>query len=102
MDLRYRCTHLTTNVTCCCPSNFSCLNCYFQQAPSSKQLIRNIILLYELFNYLLQFFITLGEDIDYLNNVHTVFGEVAEGFEVIDKLNETYVDKENIPYKDIR
>lgn len=49
-----------------------------------------------------QFFLTLAEDIDYLNNKHTVFGEVAEGFEVIKKLNEAYVDKDNRPYQDIR
>jgi len=50
----------------------------------------------------LQFFITLAENIDYLDGKHTVFGEVAEGFDVLQKFNEAYVDKDNRPYKDIR
>jgi peptidyl-prolyl cis-trans isomerase-like 4 len=49
-----------------------------------------------------QFFITLNKDIDHLNNKHTVFGEVAEGFEVLQKFNEAYVDKDGRPYQDIR
>lgn len=51
---------------------------------------------------LFQFFITLGENLDYLDNTHTVFGEVAEGFDVLKKLNEAFCDKEHRPYKDIR
>ena len=51
---------------------------------------------------LLQFFITMGESLDYLDNVHTVFGEVAEGLDVLMKINEAYCDKEHRPYKDIR
>lgn len=49
-----------------------------------------------------QFFITLGDDLDYLDGVHTVFAEVVEGFEVLDKLNETICDDEHRPYQDIR
>ena len=49
-----------------------------------------------------QFFITLAENIDYLDDQHTVFGEVAEGFEVLDKFNETYCDSDHRPFKDIR
>ncbi|ESP02173.1 hypothetical protein LOTGIDRAFT_64187, partial [Lottia gigantea] len=49
-----------------------------------------------------QFFITLGDNLDYLDNVHTVFGEVAEGFDVLKKLNEAYCDAEHRPYRDIR
>ncbi|OQV18296.1 Peptidyl-prolyl cis-trans isomerase-like 4 [Hypsibius exemplaris] len=49
-----------------------------------------------------QFFITLGENLDYLDDVHTVFGEVSEGLEVLQKLNETIVDDGNRPYQDIR
>ena len=45
---------------------------------------------------------TLAEDLDYLNGEHTVFGEVGEGFDVLDKLNEAYCDKEHRPYRDIR
>lgn len=52
--------------------------------------------------FCVQFFITLGENIDYLDKVHTVFGEVAEGFDVLDKINNTFVDTEHRPYKDVR
>lgn len=47
-----------------------------------------------------QFFITLAENMDYLDEQqHTVFGEVVEGFDVLDKLNETYCDKEFRPFQ---
>ncbi|XP_068432920.1 peptidyl-prolyl cis-trans isomerase-like 4 [Clinocottus analis] len=49
-----------------------------------------------------QFLITTGENLDYLNGVHTVFGEVTEGLEVLDKINETFVDKDFVPFQDIR
>ncbi|XP_046327631.2 peptidyl-prolyl cis-trans isomerase-like 4 [Haliotis rufescens] len=49
-----------------------------------------------------QFFITLEDELDYLDGQHTVFGQVAEGFEVLDKLNEAYCDEEHRPYIDIR
>jgi hypothetical protein len=36
----------------------------------------------------LQFFFTLrGDDLDHLAGKHTIFGEVAEGMEVLDALN---------------
>lgn len=51
-----------------------------------------------------QFYITLREDVDYLDGKHTIFGELAEseGLEVIQKLNQTYCDKNGRPLKDIR
>lgn len=49
-----------------------------------------------------QFFITLGDDLDYLDGVHTVFAEVVEGFEVLDKLSDAICDDEHRPYQDIR
>ncbi|XP_072499779.1 peptidyl-prolyl cis-trans isomerase-like 4 [Notamacropus eugenii] len=49
-----------------------------------------------------QFLITTGENLDYLDGVHTVFGEVTEGMDVIMKINETFVDKDFVPYQDIR
>ena len=52
--------------------------------------------------FLLQFFITLGENLDYLDSSHTVFGDVAEGLEVLMKINEAYCDKEHRPFQDIR
>lgn len=50
----------------------------------------------------LQFLITTGENLDYLDGVHTVFGEVTEGMDVLVKINEAFVDKEFVPYQDIR
>lgn len=49
-----------------------------------------------------QFFITLGDDLDYLDDQHTVFAEVVEGFDVLDKLNDAICDDEHRPYQDIR
>ncbi|KAI9010157.1 hypothetical protein DFJ74DRAFT_711176 [Hyaloraphidium curvatum] len=49
-----------------------------------------------------QFFITLGENLDYLNGKAAVFGQVAEGFDVLDKLSAAIVDEEERPMVDIR
>ncbi|KAG7331794.1 hypothetical protein KOW79_005763 [Hemibagrus wyckioides] len=49
-----------------------------------------------------QFLITTGENLDYLDGVHTVFGEVTEGMDVLAKINEAFVDNDFIPYQDIR
>uniref|UniRef100_A0A8C5B129 Peptidyl-prolyl cis-trans isomerase n=1 Tax=Gadus morhua TaxID=8049 RepID=A0A8C5B129_GADMO len=49
-----------------------------------------------------QFLITTADGVDYLDGVHTVFGEVSEGLEVLAKINETFVDKDFLPFQDIR
>ncbi|KAI9140202.1 cyclophilin-like domain-containing protein [Paraphysoderma sedebokerense] len=49
-----------------------------------------------------QFLITTADDLDYLDGKYTVFGEVAEGFEVLDTINESFVDEVGRPLKDIR
>ncbi|KAJ9122190.1 Peptidyl-prolyl cis-trans isomerase cyp6 [Naganishia onofrii] len=49
-----------------------------------------------------QFFITLADDIEYLDGKHSVFGHVVEGFDVLDKLNDAYVDQDGRPLKDVR
>ncbi|KAI0371629.1 cyclophilin-like protein [Pilatotrama ljubarskyi] len=49
-----------------------------------------------------QFFITLGENIEYLDGKHAVFGHVVEGFETLDKLNDVFVDQDGRPLKDVR
>lgn len=49
-----------------------------------------------------QFFITLADNIEYLDGKHSVFGHVVEGFDVLDKLNDAYVDQEGRPLKDVR
>jgi hypothetical protein len=49
-----------------------------------------------------QFFITLADNIEYLDGKHSVFGHVVEGFDVLDKLNDAYVDMDGRPLKDVR
>ncbi|KIJ69900.1 hypothetical protein HYDPIDRAFT_77110 [Hydnomerulius pinastri MD-312] len=49
-----------------------------------------------------QFFITLGNNIDYLDGKHAVFGHVVEGLETLDKLNEVFTDQDGRPFKDVR
>ncbi|XP_012225085.2 peptidyl-prolyl cis-trans isomerase sig-7 [Linepithema humile] len=49
-----------------------------------------------------QFFITLGSELQSLDNEHCVFGEITEGLEVILKFNETICDSDHRPYQDIR
>ncbi|KAF8165849.1 cyclophilin-like domain-containing protein [Crassisporium funariophilum] len=49
-----------------------------------------------------QFFITLGNNIDYLDGKHAVFGHVVEGLDTLDKLNEVFTDQDGRPFKDIR
>lgn len=49
-----------------------------------------------------QFYITLRDNLDYLDEKHTIFGEVAEGLETLSRINESFVDEKNRPYKNIR
>ncbi|XP_059661833.1 peptidyl-prolyl cis-trans isomerase CYP59 [Cornus florida] len=49
-----------------------------------------------------QFYFTLRDDLDYLDGKHTVFGEVAEGLDTLNRINEAYVDEKGRPYKNIR
>ncbi|DBA04429.1 TPA: hypothetical protein N0F65_010025 [Lagenidium giganteum] len=50
-----------------------------------------------------QFYITMrGDDLEYLDKKHTIFGEVAEGMDVLDQLNSVYVDDAGRPYQDVR
>jgi peptidyl-prolyl cis-trans isomerase-like 4 len=49
-----------------------------------------------------QFFVTLADNIEYLDNKHAVFGHVVEGDETLDKINEAFLDKEGRPLRDIR
>ncbi|KAK6785746.1 hypothetical protein RDI58_019201 [Solanum bulbocastanum] len=49
-----------------------------------------------------QFYITLRDNLDYLDGKHTVFGEIAEGQETLDRINEAYVDGKGRPFKNIR
>lgn len=52
-----------------------------------------------------QFFITLKDEIDYLDGRHAPFGIVVEGQEpggTLDKINEAFTDDQKRPLKDIR
>ncbi|KAI9126428.1 hypothetical protein K1719_002849 [Acacia pycnantha] len=49
-----------------------------------------------------QFYITLRDNLDYLDGKHAVFGEVAEGLDTLTRINEAYVDENGRPYKNIR
>jgi peptidyl-prolyl cis-trans isomerase-like 4 len=50
-----------------------------------------------------QFFITLrGEDMEHLGVKHTIFGEIAEGFDILSKINGLFCDEDCRPYQDVR
>ena len=49
-----------------------------------------------------QFLITLGDNLDYLDGKAAVFGKVVEGFDVLEKINESFIDDRGRPLKDIR
>ena len=50
-----------------------------------------------------QFFITLrAEELDNLDGKYTIFGQIAEGLEVLQKINELYCDGDGRPYQDMR
>ncbi|RXG72398.1 Peptidyl-prolyl cis-trans isomerase-like 4 [Armadillidium vulgare] len=48
-----------------------------------------------------QFFVTLGNNLDSLDEEHLVFGQVVEGLEVLDTFNQTLIDDAKRPYQDI-
>ena len=49
-----------------------------------------------------QFFLTLAEQLEYLDGEHCVFGQVVEGQDVLVKLNAAICDDKHQPYQDIR
>lgn len=49
-----------------------------------------------------QFFITLADNLDSLDGKYTIFGRIAEGFDILEKINDTYCDEHGRPYRDIR
>lgn len=50
-----------------------------------------------------QFFITLrSDDLFDFEGKYTVLGEIAEGLDVLEKLNDVYCDSDGRPYQDIR
>ena len=49
-----------------------------------------------------QFFITLADNVEYLDGKHAVFGHVVEGLDTLEKLNDIFVDQDGRPLKDVR
>ena len=49
-----------------------------------------------------QFYVTLRGDLDFLDGKYTIFGEIAEGEDVLERINAAYCDKQNRPYRNIR
>ena len=49
-----------------------------------------------------QFLITLGDNLDYLDGKAAIFGKVVEGFDVLEKINDSFIDDQGRPLKDIR
>jgi peptidyl-prolyl cis-trans isomerase-like 4 len=49
-----------------------------------------------------QFLITSREDCDALDEKHTVFGQVSEGLDVLEAINESYCDAAGRPFQNIR
>ncbi|KAJ9208286.1 hypothetical protein DTO021D3_1013 [Paecilomyces variotii] len=49
-----------------------------------------------------QFIVTLGDNLDYLDGKAVIFGKVVEGFDVLEKINEAFIDDNGRPLKDIR
>ncbi|CAH0474152.1 unnamed protein product [Peronospora belbahrii] len=50
-----------------------------------------------------QFYLTTrAQDMAYLDEQHTIFGEVAEGMDVLSQINALFVDKDYRPYQDVR
>jgi peptidyl-prolyl cis-trans isomerase-like 4 len=49
-----------------------------------------------------QFLITTGDNLDYLDGKGAIFGHVVEGFDVLEKINDTFCDEKGYPLRDIR
>lgn len=49
-----------------------------------------------------QFIVTLVDDTDYLDGKAAIFGKVVEGFDVLEKINDSIVDDKGHPLADIR
>ena len=48
------------------------------------------------------FYITLADNINYLDGRHTIFGTIAEGMDILKKINETIVDDQKKPFNNVR
>jgi peptidyl-prolyl cis-trans isomerase-like 4 len=49
-----------------------------------------------------QFIVTLGDNLDYLDDKAVIFGKVVEGFDMLEQINAAFIDDRGRPLKDIR
>ncbi|KAK0882266.1 Peptidyl-prolyl cis-trans isomerase-like 4 [Friedmanniomyces endolithicus] len=49
-----------------------------------------------------QFVVTLGDNLEQLDGKAAIFGEVAEGFDALEKINTAFIDHSGRPLQDIR
>lgn len=49
-----------------------------------------------------QFLITLGDNTDSLDGKAVIFGMTAEGFDTLEKINDSFIDDRGRPLKDVR
>ena len=49
-----------------------------------------------------QFLVTLADGLDFLDGKAAIFGKVVEGFDALEKINESFIDAKGRPLKDIR
>jgi hypothetical protein len=49
-----------------------------------------------------QFYITTKDNLDYLDEKHTIFGQVSEGLDILMKLNDAFVNEQFQPLRNIR
>ncbi|KAL3472448.1 cyclophilin-like domain-containing protein [Aspergillus californicus] len=49
-----------------------------------------------------QFIVTLGDNLEYLDGKAVIFGKVVEGFDILGKVNDAFIDDRGRPLKDIR
>ncbi|GJD11238.1 Peptidyl-prolyl cis-trans isomerase CYP59 [Galdieria sulphuraria] len=49
-----------------------------------------------------QFFITLSDQLDYLDDKYTIFGQVEEGWETVEAIESVLVDEKKKPFQVIR
>ena len=49
-----------------------------------------------------QFYMTLRDNISFLDKKHTIFGQVVEGLDVLEKINDSFCNEKFRPYVDIR
>jgi len=47
------------------------------------------------------FFITLADNLNYLDEQHTAIGRITKGLEIVDKLNSILVDTKHRPFEDV-